>query len=394
MADIDYQYIEDMPFRKSFPVVFTDEDYIYYIGGAAQGVQVSAGYSFRYSDIDGWSILSASGPISNPSRGIYFNGYYWLISSVSFGSPSTVYKSLDCIRWDYVGPLPGATYGGYPVRLYYNFSWCIHNGRVYFTGYNNGVNYTTGSNAVLSTVDFVTYTIHRYHDELTGFPKRSNCAFYSIGGVLYVMGGIDELGSSTNLTDHWRSLDDGATWELISSDFDNNSLINGYLAVNGTGTGQCTNQQTIDDEFYIHGYISFYTSDGTTFNQLNTSAFPTTGNVYNVIKYKNYFYIAGWTKNTSPYAYDDFYKSSAAYYPSTNRMGFTIELTRSPSPAYIRVIDTSYLADVTDSYDRVWSFTNSRTSATTYYTTSADYLDVVLEGIYGDTYSISLSAVF
>jgi hypothetical protein len=398
MADINYQYIEDIPFRKSSPAVFTDEEYIYHVGGTSQGSQTLSGYSYKWSEEEGWSVLSASGPVALP-RGIYYNGYYWLTGNGVWATstPDSVYRSTDCINWEYVGLLPGATYGGYAVRLYWNYAWCIHNNRVYFTGYNNGVSYNNGSNAVVSTSDFVTFTIHRYHDQPDGlgYPKRSNCGFYSIDGILYVLGGEAETGSINKLTDHWRSLDDGATWEIIDTDFDNNVLINSILAVNGTGGGQCTNQQSIDGQFYIHGSTSFYTSDGVTFNQLDTSAFPTTGNVYKVIKYNFRFYIVGWSRNSSPYAYDDFYRSSETFYPDDSYVSFEMSTFHSPSPAYIRLTDTSYISSLTtDNYLRIWGLTNDRTSATTYYETSASYLDVSVEGIYGTTFSISLSAVF
>lgn len=86
----------------------------------------------------------------------------------------------------------------------------------------------------------------------------------------------------------------------------------------------------------------------------------------------------------------DEYGSDASY------VSFESTTYHSPSPAYLRLVDTSDIRDYTDStdYTRIWKTVNDRTSATTYYTTSASYLDFSVSGVYGDTISISLSAVF
>lgn len=67
-----------------------------------------------------------------------------------------------------------------------------------------------------------------------------------------------------------------------------------------------------------------------------------------------------------------------------------------PSPAYIRVTDTSDISLLTSAtdYTRIWSITNDSTSATTYYETTSSYLDFSVSGIWGTTYSISLSASY
>lgn len=75
---------------------------------------------------------------------------------------------------------------------------------------------------------------------------------------------------------------------------------------------------------------------------------------------------------------------------------FSVLNFNSPSPAYLRLDDTSDLSSVTSEtgYTRIWSLVNNRTSASTVYTTSASSIEIVLEGLYGDTFNVSLSAVY
>lgn len=75
MADVNFERITDLPFNKSYSEVVTDGDYIYYVGGTVQGTQTLPGYSYRYSEAEGWTVLSASGPLST-CRIIYYNGYF------------------------------------------------------------------------------------------------------------------------------------------------------------------------------------------------------------------------------------------------------------------------------------------------------------------------------
>lgn len=89
---------------------------------------------------------------------------------------------------------------------------------------------------------------------------------------------------------------------------------------------------------------------------------------------------------------DGYYSIGADEYGALNYISFEINQAHSPSPAYLRLTDTSVLDDYTDDYTRIWGITNNRTSATTYYSTSAITYDFSISGVHGDTFNISLSA--
>jgi hypothetical protein len=75
---------------------------------------------------------------------------------------------------------------------------------------------------------------------------------------------------------------------------------------------------------------------------------------------------------------------------------FVSNKTSGPNPLYVRFTDVSDLSELTSAtdYTRIWSFTNTRTSATEFDTTTSASINHVFNGNYQDTFDVSLSAVY
>lgn len=389
---INFSPLGTLPFGKLFPAVFSDGNFIYYIAGTPSGIQTLSGYSFKSGDGLNWEVVASAGPMASDNRGFFFDEQYWLLQNEIMGSRTSAYSSSDAISWTFRGTTPGSTYDGNNVNISINFSYCFHKGRIYLTGYNNGFNYGGGSRAVISTTDFVTYIVHQNDDASSSFPRRSNAGFYSNGESLFILGGVSETGSLAYLTDFWRSDDDGANWTLVDSSI--NSTISSSLHINGTGRGQNSGRMFVGRDFYGVGTSNVvYAINGGTPDLTSQIGLPG-GFVKNVVYLDGNFFSVGYSYEFISTVSTQTYVSTSAFFPSTNRISFESSVIHSPSPAFIRLTDTSDISASTDSYTRLWSIRNNRTSAIIYYTSEESYIDLSVSGIYGDTFDVSLSAVW
>lgn len=353
--------------------------YLWSLGGGVNGFGMTR--RTRRSSDGGitWEVVSDSSNIGNNGSGqhaaIVYDGYMWVI-----GGYDTLGQQNNSIRRTTTGV--SFSYLTYPnsTNKASGMAACVHNERLYISG---GSGPSGTSNGVFSTTDGTTWITHQADGAVGSFSGLSTHVMYSFNGRLWIGGG--------SLTELWYSDDDGYTWSLYSS---------GAAPFNDSAQGAVVAYGNV----YMMNDITtavYYSQNGGDFTYVPTSGAGSwlthdQNGTSQLSLYDGRLYLVG-SNGNSGVQYGRTYASiDLPYYNSITR--FTSSLLRSPSPAYLRVIDESTIYDVSGGtvteYDRVWSFTNSRTSATYYYETSASYLEVALEGIYGDTYSVSMSAVF
>jgi hypothetical protein len=307
-------------------------------------------------------------PSSLAHSSIVYNNYLWAIG----GENARTLRSSDGANWSTL-VFPGVV--GYGVAT------CVHNGRLYFSG-GIAVFNTDASTGVYSTTDGVTWTTHRVHGDSGSFTGRANHQMYSIGGRLFIGGGNTNLGVST--PDLWYSDDDGTTWTLqgvFSYNLNRDSTINVYDVL------YMINSVASVLYYSFNGYD--WTSDSITG--------PSTRSSFGFGYDDGKLYIVGGSSGAS-FPVNTSYSAPLPYPYHSSTIEFTLNNTNSPSPAYLRITDESEVYDLDNDlvteYTRVWGITDNSTSATTYYETSASSLDFSVSGVWGTTFSISLSAVF
>lgn len=70
---------------------------------------------------------------------------------------------------------------------------------------------------------------------------------------------------------------------------------------------------------------------------------------------------------------------------------FNVSLTCSPSPAYVRLTDTSNVPiEYENSTTRIWNIVNNRSSEQIIFSTLENPVEIVIDGVWGDTFDISL----
>lgn len=389
------------PFARRHPAVFSDGEYIHYIGNQPYGTQTLSGFGYRSLDGITWEVTVSAFYEHPPyayalvySKGIYYNSTYYLLISDFFSEYNTsAYSSSNAIDYTYLGQLPRGVYQSRNCNMQSVPQMCVHNNRIYLAS-TAGYGSANGVSTVLSTNDFINYTIHQDDDAINTFSKRYGAFFYSKNGSLYIVGGVGNPSGSA-LTDMWRSDDNGYTWSLInasvsnignsSSDFRNNRFFIGsdlFSTPQFLVAGEnATLQYTLDGENFLQESI-FYQGSGN--NPYGVSFVYHNGKVHSI----------GGSYDFIGAAYSYNYISVSAVFPSTDRMSFVVTPYHSPSPAYIRLTDTSNISASTDEYTRIWSIINNRTSEEILFSTSAAEFEIALNGIAGDTFNVSLSAVF
>lgn len=106
-------------------------------------------------------------------------------------------------------------------------------------------------------------------------------------------------------------------------------------------------------------------------------------------------------QNFRTYEYENFlnpqtFITSYQSFQLPPQLSFYVSNIHSPSPAYIRLVDVSDISSLTSTTDylRIWKITNNRTSGSIFLSATSRYSDIPIEGLYGDTFDVSLSAVY
>lgn len=305
---------------------------------------------------------------------------------------TSLYNSSDGVTWTFLSTLPSGNNK--------NASVCIHNNRIYLLG--SGSSSGSLTNDVRSSSDGVTWTIHSG----TKFTARYSANSFSMNGILFICGG-GLAGYPWYYQDLWYSEDDGANFTLYSSTILNDlSIIAqtiqfGAYANNipfrGSVLGPIYGRVYVKNEGGPVGTVLLYTDNGFDWNyEICTvnATFDASFGPY-LCNNDNSLYLIGLSHYYNSGALTEVYKGSNQLSSPNNILRFTASTIHSPSPAYIRLTDSSEVYDsLVYNYTRIWSLTNNRTSEQIIFSTSAQSVEVAVEGIWGDTYNVSLSAVW
>lgn len=354
-------------------------DYDGYIWSLAGGPGIGATTRIVRSSDYGvtWELVTDSSNIGVNGSSLYhasivYEGYMWVIGGMWSGGTSNAYvrRTTNGISFTYL------TYpdGGSPD--YYSKAVCVHKGRLYMSG---GTYYGTNNNAVLSTLNGISWTTHHNNGGVDLPLGLYNHVMYSFNDNLYI-------GATSGL---YVSYDDGANWSTYST---------GVAPFNGLGLAY----GAVVAYGYVYvlrydGLALYYSENGEDFYYENPTSGTTVANSGYALSY-NYgrlMVVGGYTNG--PTNSGRTYRSlTIPHYNST--ISFTLNNIHSPSPAYIRLVDSSEIYDVSgtpvNDCTRIWSIVNNRTLEEILYSTSAAEFEIALNGIAGDTFNVSLSAVF
>lgn len=353
--------------------------YLWLLGGSA-GIGYGATRNIIRSANLGvnWELVTTASNIGNSNSSghhvaIVYNGYMWVIGGLWSGGTAneTVRRTTDGINYF---PM---TYPSIGVASSYLKAVCIHKGRLYISG---GTYYGTNCNAVHSTTDGLTWTTHHANGGSGGLPIGFS------GHVMYSFEGRLWIGTASDL---YVSDDDGSNWSNYSSS---------VAPFNGLGLAQ--NAVVAFGKVYVmrNDGLALYSSvNGGDFSYENPTSGTTTANgAYCLGLFGSNIFLTGGAGNLG-FNYGRTYMSQTVTHYA-NRLAFSSNNIHSPSPAYLRLSDLSTIYDVSggtvEDYSRIWSLRNNRTSAIQFYETSSSYVDVSVSGIYGDTFDVSLSAVW
>lgn len=180
------------------------------------------------------------------------------------------------------------------------------------------------------------------------------------------------------------------------------------LSSNTVTNGSNTHRGYVNPIFSLSGTDLILGNDGLTAYIFNTGVYTATSAIafnitapftsYNTVEQVNQT-IYGVAYHSATSAIGLFLWDTPAdppILPSDTVVSFNSSLIHSPSPAYIRLEDLSVLSAVTSDTDylRMWRLTNNRSGETFNYLSYESTMEVSVSGIYGDTFDVSLSAVW
>lgn len=355
------------------------DGYIWVLGGSAGTGYGATRNIIRSANLGvNWELVTTASNIGNSNSSglhasIVYGGYMWVIGGLWSGGTALqfVRRTTDGISFSYL------TYPDVGGTACVGVAVCIHNGRLYMSG---GTYYGTNCNAVHSTTDGLTWTTHHANGGSGGLPIGFS------GHVMYSFNGRLWIGTNSSL---YYSEDNGSNWSLYSA---------GVAPFNSTGLAK--NAVVAFGYVYVMSYNGtslYYSENGGDFSLESPISGTTTANgAYDLALVDERIMLTGGVGNLGSNYGRTYLSTSMPHYASYVR--FSSSVIHSPSPAYLRLTDASEIYDVSGgevlSYERIWSLRNNRTSAITYYTSEESYIDLSVSGIYGDTFDVSLSAVW
>lgn len=340
--------------------------------GATRNIIRSANLGVNWELVTRDSNIGTSNSSSHHAT-IVYDGYMWVIGGLWSGGTSNqfVRRTTDGISFSYL------TYPDVGGSASVGVAVCVHNGRLYMSG---GTYYGTNCNAVHSTTDGLTWTTHHANGGSGGLPIGFS------GHVMYSFNGRLWIGTNSSL---YYSEDNGSNWSLYSS---------GVAPFNSFRLAK--NAIVAFGHVYImrsDGLALYYSENGGDFFYENpTSGTATAIGGYDLALVDKRIMLTGGVGNLGSNYGRTYLSTSMPHYASYVR--FSSSVIHSPSPAYLRLTDASEIYDVSggevSEYLRMWKLTNNMSGEVYNFQSTSHFIDVTVEGLYGDTFDVSLSAVW